>query len=74
MKILFAFLLFIPLSTDSVRPPRHFNIDQLVTGVWAAIHNDNNGYAMCNAGIVDLGDKTIVYDPFLTARELKKWG
>jgi cyclase len=58
-------------------PPasKHFRLEQLAPGVWAAIQNDNYGHAICNAGIVDLGDKTVVFDPFMTpeaARDLKK--
>jgi cyclase len=52
----------------------NFTIQQLAPGVWAAIQNDQFGRAICNAGIVDLGDKTLVYDPFMTpeaARELR---
>ncbi|HYJ37489.1 MAG TPA: MBL fold metallo-hydrolase [Chitinophagaceae bacterium] len=52
----------------------NFTIQQLAPGVWAAIQNDQFGRAICNAGIVDLGDKTLVYDPFMTpgaARDLR---
>jgi len=52
----------------------NFTIQQLAPGVWAAIQNDQFGKAICNAGIVDLGDKTLVYDPFMTpsaAKELR---
>jgi len=54
--------------------PVNFTIQQLAPGVWAAIQNDQFGKAICNAGIVDLGDKTLVFDPFMTpeaARELR---
>lgn len=53
----------------------NFTIQNLAPGVWAAIQNDNYGKAICNAGIVDLGDKTLVFDPFMNpqaARELKE--
>lgn len=53
---------------------RHFTIEKLGNGVYAAIAT-NGGYAICNAGIVDLGDATLVMDPFMTpeaARDLKK--
>lgn len=56
------------------KPSQNFVLQQLAPGVWAAIHNDNYGKAICNAGIVDLGDKTLVFDPFMTpeaARELR---
>jgi cyclase len=57
------------------RSSGNFTIQQLAKGVWAAIHNDQYGKAICNAGIVDLGDKTLVFDPFMTpqaAEELKE--
>lgn len=38
---------------------------ELAAGVWAAAHEDH-GYAVSNAGIVDLGDRTLVFDTFLT--------
>jgi len=56
------------------KPSENFILEQLSPGVWAAIHNDQYGKAICNAGIVDLGDKTLVFDPFMTpqaARELR---
>src|SRR5882724_3560786 len=66
-------------SAISFMPPppvsKHFNLKQLAPGIWAAIQNDNYGHAICNAGIVDLGDKTVVFDPFMTpeaARDLKE--
>lgn len=49
-----------------LKPSVNFNIEQLAPNVWAAIHNDNYGKAICNAAIIDLGDKTIVFDPFMT--------
>jgi cyclase len=43
---------------------KHFRLEQLADGVWAAIHIDG-GAAISNAGIVDLGDRTLVYDAFM---------
>ena len=54
---------------------KHYMIEKLADGVYAAIHNDNEGYAICNGGIIDIGDKTIVLDPFISptaARDLKE--
>jgi cyclase len=48
------------------KPSRNFTIEQIAPRVWVAIHNDNYGKAICNAGIIDLGDKTLVFDPFMT--------
>lgn len=53
----------------------NFTIENIAPGVWAAIANDQYGRAICNAGIVDLGDKTLVFDPFMNpgaARELRE--
>ncbi|HYF30879.1 MAG TPA: MBL fold metallo-hydrolase [Chitinophagaceae bacterium] len=52
----------------NANPVQNFSIQQLAKGVWAAIHNDQYGRAICNAGIVDLGDKTLVFDPFMNPR------
>jgi cyclase len=71
-------LVLLHVVVSFTTPPtatKHFKILQLKPGVWAAIQNDNYGHAICNAGIVDLGGKTVVFDPFMTpgaARELKK--
>lgn len=54
---------------------KHYILHELADGIYAAIHNDEGGYAICNAGIIDLGDKTIVIDPFISptaARDLKQ--
>jgi glyoxylase-like metal-dependent hydrolase (beta-lactamase superfamily II) len=44
---------------------KHFRLQQLADGVYAAIHIDG-GAAMSNAGLVDLGDRTLVYDTLMT--------
>jgi cyclase len=43
----------------------HFTLEQLAQGVYAAI-NSPSGWAICNAGIIDLGDRTLIYDGFMT--------
>lgn len=48
------------------RPSRNFTIESIAPNVWVAIHNDNFGKAICNAGIIDLGNKTVIFDPFMT--------
>ena len=61
-------------KSKGIKDPVNFVVHEIVPGVWAAIHNDQYGKAICNAGIIDLGDKTVVFDPFMTpeaARELK---
>jgi len=44
---------------------KHFRLEKLTEGVYAALAIDGGG-AMCNAGIVDLGDRTLVFDTFWT--------
>jgi cyclase len=46
---------------------KHFRLQQLADGVYAAIHVDG-GAAIGNAGIVDLGDRTLVYDTFIAPK------
>jgi glyoxylase-like metal-dependent hydrolase (beta-lactamase superfamily II) len=71
-----AFLwLFISLSARAQDfQSKHFTVQKLANGVWALIHI-NGGYAICNAGIIDLGDGVLVFDPFMSpepAQEIKK--
>jgi glyoxylase-like metal-dependent hydrolase (beta-lactamase superfamily II) len=52
----------------------HFRLEQLSDGVYAAIHREA-GWAISNAGIIDLGDHTLVFDTFMTpaaARDLRQ--
>ena len=42
---------------------RHFRLEQLADGVYACINADG-GWAICNAGIIDLGNRTLVFDAF----------
>lgn len=59
---------------EKFRRSNNFTIESLAPGVWAAIHNNYYGRAICNAGIIDMGDKTLIFDPFMTpsaAVELK---
>lgn len=53
---------------------KHFYIERLVKGVYAAIASDE-GTAICNAGIIDVGEFVVIFDTFLTpnaALDLKK--
>jgi cyclase len=53
---------------------KHFQIERLEDGVYAAVASEK-GCAICNAGIIDIGDRTILFDTFLTpeaARDLLK--
>jgi len=72
--ILFALLFLFYSYTPIKQFQKDFIIQQLAPNVWAAINNDKGGHAICNAGIIDLGDKTIVFDAFINpdaAFELK---
>lgn len=54
---------------------KNFFLQPLASGVWAAIQNDKGGHAISNAGIIDLGNKTLVFDAFMNpdaASELKR--
>jgi cyclase len=51
-------------SNRQLPPSKHFRLEQLAEGVYAAIHIDG-GAAIGNAGIVDLGDRTLIYDTFI---------
>lgn len=44
---------------------RHLDIQKITDGVYAAVHR-NGGHGICNAGIIDLGDATVVFDCMLT--------
>jgi glyoxylase-like metal-dependent hydrolase (beta-lactamase superfamily II) len=44
---------------------KHFRLEQLLDGVYAAIGIPGSGSGS-NAGIIDLGDRTLVFDTFLT--------
>ncbi len=52
----------------------HFMIEKIGDGIYAAIHK-NGGYAICNSGIIDLGDAVLVFDSFISpeaAGDLKR--
>jgi glyoxylase-like metal-dependent hydrolase (beta-lactamase superfamily II) len=53
------------MDKSGVISSSHFMLEQLSEGVYAAI-NSAAGWAICNAGIIDLGDHTLVYDAFMT--------
>jgi len=46
---------------DDLPTSQHFRLERLSEGVYAAIHR-SGGWAIGNAGIVDLGDRTLVFD------------
>lgn len=44
---------------------KHFQLQRLADGVYTAVASEG-GHAICNAGIVDIGDRTIVFDTFIS--------
>ena len=46
---------------------QNFELVKISDGVYAAIHKVG-GKAICNAGIVNLGDKTLIFDTFLSPK------
>ncbi|NNF33198.1 MAG: MBL fold metallo-hydrolase [Saprospiraceae bacterium] len=53
---------------------QHFNLVELTDGVYACIHKPG-GKAICNVGIIDNGNETIIFDSFLSpeaAEEIPK--
>ena len=48
-----------------MEPDRHFDLVPLAEGVWAAVARAD-GWGVGNAGIVDLGDATLVFDAGIT--------
>ena len=46
---------------------RHFKVEELARGVYAAIHREG-GWAVANAGIVDMGEYSLAFDTFLTVQ------
>jgi glyoxylase-like metal-dependent hydrolase (beta-lactamase superfamily II) len=53
------------MSQREVRESKHFDLIPLADGVYACIHKAG-GAASSNAGIIDLGDRTLVVDAFNT--------
>jgi len=50
--------------TTSIQSP-YFTLEQVADGVYAAIAKNGAG-AMSNAGIIDLGEQTLVFDTMYT--------
>lgn len=64
----FIFFIILSISLNAQTPDsKHFKINRLTDDVYAAIHSIG-GQAICNAGIVDLGDKTLIFDTFLSIK------
>src|SRR5438128_2039478 len=74
MRKFLLFLSLLPFAAAAQSfSSRHFHIKQLSPHAFAAIATPG-GYAICNAGIIDLGKEVLVFDPFITpqaANDLK---
>ena len=73
--LLLLLLVYQLIGQGELPKSKHYNLEKLADGVYAAIHNDDGGFAICNGGIVNLGDRTVIIDPFISptaARDLKK--
>lgn len=53
------------MAQKQIRESKHFDLIPLADGVYACIHK-TGGAASSNAGIIDLGDRTLVVDTFNT--------
>lgn len=63
-----------PFSLPTAPRSRHFDLQAVADGAYAALATEA-GWAVSNAGIVDLGDQTIVFDTFsnhLAAEDLRR--
>jgi cyclase len=54
-----------PTTDQGLPTSEHFALDGIAEGVYAAIATRTGG-AYSNAGIIDLGDQTLVFDAFMT--------
>ena len=53
------------MQAQSIPRSKHFELQELADGVFAAIATDG-GAAISNSGVIDLGDRVLVFDTFLT--------
>ena len=65
-----SILIFIVILISCHREPeipvsQNFIVEKIADGVYACIHKIG-GKAICNAGIIDIGDGTIIFDTFLS--------
>ncbi len=52
-------------EAGAVPSSKHVRLQKLADGVWAAIHKPG-GWAIANAGIIDLGAQTLIFDTHMT--------
>jgi cyclase len=53
---------------------KHFTVEQVTDGIWTTLHKQGGSH-ICNSGIIDLGEETLVFDTGLcleSARDLKE--
>ena len=63
-----AILLGLSCQTqDLPSASQHFQMQELAEGVYVAIHKIG-GKAICNVGIVNLGEETLIFDTFLSPK------
>lgn len=55
------------MSTPTAARSKHFTLHQLGQGIHAAIA-ENGGWAICNAGLIDLGGQIVVFDAFISPK------
>ncbi|HEY7349695.1 MAG TPA: MBL fold metallo-hydrolase [Ktedonobacterales bacterium] len=53
------------IAATTLVSSKHFRLEQVAEGVYAALATVDGG-AVCNAGIIDLGDHLLIFDTFLT--------
>lgn len=63
--IIFSIGIFHTHATSQTSESKHFKIEKMSEGVYAAIHKPG-GYAICNAGIVNLGEENLIFDTFIS--------
>jgi len=53
---------------------KHFTVEEITDGVWVTIHRPGGSH-ICNLGIIDLGEETLIFDTGLSmesAKDLRK--
>ena len=65
LPTLITFMLPLIPGRASAQDSRHFQVEELKQGIFAAVHKPG-GHAICNAGFIDLGASVLVIDPFIS--------
>ncbi len=77
VKILFLCIILNAkcIAQDIIDTTSHFKVVQLASGVFACIH-EFGGEGICNSGVINMGNYTVVIDPFMSPKaavELLQW-